>query len=162
MSGQSEPFSFQDPLEDYEPKQYDDPLEQALVEETVASVQATPYASVPPNTPVTVAVKRLAEWHVACLLIEEDGRLVGVFSDRDVLNQVALEWDSVKDKTVAEVMTRDPVFVYETDSSAAVLAVMAVSGYRHVPVLSLDNRIIGIASPQRVTKFLQQHFDNAT
>lgn len=159
MSGQSEPLEFQDPLEDYEPKQYDDPLEQALAEETVASVQSTPYASVPSDTPVAVAVERLTQLHVACLLIEDDERLVGVFSDRDVLNQVALEYDSVKDKPVAEVMTSDPVYVYETDSSAAVLAVMAISGYRHVPVLNLEDKIVGIASPQRVTAFLQRHFD---
>ena len=35
---------------------------------------------------------------------------------------------------------------------------MAVSGYRHVPILDLDDNLIGIVSPQRVTGFLQQHF----
>ena len=34
---------------------------------------------------------------------------------------------------------------------------MAVSGYRHVPVVSLDEKILGIISPQRVTKFLREN-----
>ena len=59
-------------------------------------IQATPYASVPPDTPVSVALKRLAELHVACLLIEENGKLQGVFTDRDVLYNVALEYDQIK------------------------------------------------------------------
>jgi CBS domain-containing protein len=147
---------FQDPLENYDPKQYDDPLERSLAEDSVLSVQATPYASVPPDTPVWQAVKRLAELHVACLLVEEDGRLQGVFTDRDVLNNVALEYEQVKDRPVRDVMTSNPVYVHETDSVAAALSVMAVCGFRHVPVLSLDGKILGIVSPQRVANFLQE------
>lgn len=156
-----DPFEFQDPLENYDPKTYSDPLEQALAEENVTAIQSTPYASVPPETPVAEAIKRLAELHVACLLVEQEGKLVGVFSDRDLLDKVALEYDQVKDQPVSEVMTDSPVFVYETDSAGAVLSVMAVSGYRHVPVLKADNTIAGIASPQRVTEFLHQHTDSA-
>ena len=68
-----------------------------------------------------------------CLLVEEEGRLVGVFSDRDVLKKVALEYDQMKDTPVSELMTKEPVFVYESSRSAAALSVMAVSGFRHVP-----------------------------
>lgn len=72
---------------------------------------------------------------------------------------MALEFDQLIDTPVSEVMTPGPVFVYDTDSSAAVLNVMAVSGYRHVPVLNLQGQILGIASPQRITAFLQHYFD---
>ena len=147
---------FRDPLEDYDPKHYDDPLERSLAEDSVLLIQATPYASVPPNTPISQAVKRLAELHVACLLVEEDDKLLGVFTDRDVLNNVALECDQVKDRPVSDFMTANPVYVHETDSVAAALCVMAVCGFRHVPVLSLEGKILGIVSPQRVTNFLQE------
>jgi hypothetical protein len=52
-----------------------------------------------------------------------------------------------------------PTLLFIADSSAAVLSVMAVSGYRHVPVLDLDGSIKGIASPQRATEFLQKYFE---
>ncbi len=147
---------FNDPLENYDPKQYNDPLERALAEDSVLNIQSTPFASVPPETPVREAVQQLAELNVACLLVEEDGKLQGVFTDRDVLYHVALEFDQVRDRPVREVMTADPVFVRETDSAGAALCVMAVSGFRHVPVLSLNETILGIVSPQRVTKFLRE------
>ena len=157
MEPKRDTTEFEDPLENYDPKVYQDALEQALAEEPVEAIQSTPFASVPPDTPVCDAVEKLAKLHVACLLVQQDGHLVGVFSDRDVLDKVALEWDTVQNLPVSKVMTLEPVYVYATDSSGAALSVMAVSGYRHVPVLDLNRNVVGIVSPQRITEFLQRH-----
>lgn len=151
------PDEFQDPLANYDPKTYDDPLEEALAEEAMTAIRHEPFSTIPPTTPVREAVRQLAEKNVACLLIEHDRKLLGVFSDRDVLNKVALEYDQVKDEPVRHVMGTNPVFVYDTDPPGAALAVMAVAGYRHVPVLNLDDELVGIVSPQRVTAFLSRH-----
>ena len=113
---QSPDDDFQDPLENYEPPSYDDPLEKALAEKDVTEIQTRPYAAVSPNTTVEEALKRLQGDDIACLMIEEEGKLVGIFGDRDALDKVALEFDSVKDCPVRDLMTTDPVYVYETDS----------------------------------------------
>ncbi len=155
-----DPDEFQDPLENYEPKVFDDALEQALAEETVNQIRHEPMAKVSPHATVGEAVAQLAGLHVACLLVEQDGELLGVFSDRDVLEKVALEFDAVKDQPVSEVMTPNPVYVFDTDTSAAAFSVMAVIGHRHVPVLNTDHHLVGIVSPQRVTAFLHQHLNN--
>lgn len=153
-----DPEEFQDPLENYEPKKYDDPLKQALADETVSAIRHEPFVTISPDTLVRDAVEKLAGLHVACLLVAEDDKLVGVFSDRDVLDKVTLEYDQVKDRPLREVMTNSPVYVHEGDSAAAALSVMAVGGFRHVPVLATGGTLAGIISPQRVTAFLQQHF----
>lgn len=152
-----EPEEFIDPLQNYDPKSYKDSLEQALAEESVTAIQCTPVATIDPDTPIHAAVKTLAGMQVACLLVEEDGRLVGVFSDRDVLDRIALEYEQVKDRPVSEFMTTDPIYAYESDSAAAALSIMAVSGVRHVPVTNIDQKVVGIVSPQRVTEFLRKH-----
>ncbi len=148
---------FQDPLEDYDPPKYKDPLEEALAEKSVTEIQASPHTVIPADMSVQDAMRKLAGQDIACVMVEEDGRLAGVFSDRDVLDRVALEFDSVKHQPISSVMTTEPVCVYETDSAAAALSVMAVTGYRHVPVVSLDENILGIISPQRLTKFLHKY-----
>ncbi len=158
MSKSKYSSEFEDPLENYEPKTYEDKLEQALADETVSAIQAQPIAIIKPETPVREAIAKLASLHHACLLVEEDGKLLGVFSDRDALDKVALEYEQVKDQPVSAVMKTQPVYVYETDSPAAALSVMAVSGYRHVPVVDLNEKLIGIISPHRVTSFLQNYF----
>ncbi len=149
---------FQDPLEDYEPRTYDDPLEEALVEEEIGNIRHEPFSSISPDTTVGEAVQQLAGKHVACLLVAEDEKLVGVFADRDVLSKVAFEYDDIRDRPVREFMTDDPIYVYETDSAVSALTVMALCGYRHVPVLDLNDNLVGIISPQRVTEFLRNHF----
>ncbi|HRX77539.1 MAG TPA: CBS domain-containing protein [Pirellulaceae bacterium] len=153
-----DPDAFQDPLENYDPKVYEDPLEEALAEKTVSEICHEPFVTISPDLPVHKAVEKLAGLHVSCLLVAEEGKLLGVFSDRDVLERVALEFDAVKDRPVRELMTNNPVYVYETDSSAAALTVTAACGFRHVPVLDVEHKVVGIVSPQRVTAFLQQHF----
>lgn len=151
---------FVDPLENFDPPEYDDPIQQALVERPVGALQTQPFTSVTPDTTIEAAMKGLVGGDVACLMVAEDDRLCGVFSDRDVLDKVALEYESVSQKPVSEFMESDPVFVYDTDSSAAALAVMAISGYRHVPVLDLNDRLVGILSPQRITRFLRESLAN--
>jgi predicted transcriptional regulator len=146
-----------DPLSDFEPKEYQDPLEESLAETTVREIQHVPHASVRPDQSVREAVQKLASEQVSCLLVEDQGRLVGVFSDRDVLNKVALEPECL-DQPVNTVMNTDPVRVYDQDPAAAALCVMAVAGFRHVPIVDLNEKLVGIVSPQRVIQFLSRSF----
>jgi CBS domain-containing protein len=148
---------FQDPLENYDPPIYDDPLEQALASDLVTAIQSNPFSSIPPETTISDAINTLNENEIACLLVEENGKLLGVFSDRDILNKVALEYSDIKDCSVRDVMTTDPVYVFDNDSASASLYVMAVSGYRHVPVVDLEHQLVGIISPQRVVRYLREH-----
>ena len=149
---------FQDPLENYDPKTYADPLEEAVCEQQSSTIQHEPYTSIPPDMTVAEAVRKLASAHIACLLVEEQGELVGVFTHREVLNKVALE-DNVHKLPVREVMTTNPIYVRADNPIAATLCAMAVHGYRHVPILDDHDKVVGIVSPQRVTNFLLQHLE---
>ncbi len=145
---------FQDPLENYDPPEYSDALEKALAEEPVSSIRSWPVSTVAPDTKAGDAVRMMSQEDVACLLVVEDEKLIGTFSVRDVLNSVAEDFESSKDKPLSEVMTSSPTYVYDSDASGASLSVMAVTGFRHVPVLDLDGKVRGIINPQRVTDFL--------
>ena len=158
-SSKSARDEFEDPLENYDPPQYRNTLEKSLTEETVAAIQSRPYTSISPDTTVEQAVGLLAFRGVACALVEEEGKLVGVFSDRDILNKVSLEYEAMKLRPVRDVMTTNPTYVHENDSSAAALCVMAVMGHRHVPVLDRDHKILGIVTPHRITSFLLSRID---
>jgi len=131
-----------------------------VVAHRISAIQSHPFASVSPGITIDQAIAKLVEEQIACLLVEEGGRLVGVFSDRDVLDKVALEFDHFKNHPVSEVMNRNPVYVYDISSAAAALTVMSVCGYRHVPVVNLEEQLVGIVSPQRVTHFLKQYYGN--
>ena len=151
---------FLDPLENYDSIDFDDPVEQSLHVESVASLQTQPHICVTSDTSVRDTMRLMTGKQISCVLVEEDDRLIGVFGDRDVLDKVALEYDDVMDGPVADVMSRNPVSVREDDTAAKVLSVMAVTGYRHVPVVDPQGKTVGIVSPQRVAKFLSSHLDS--
>ncbi|MEQ9407425.1 MAG: CBS domain-containing protein [Fuerstiella sp.] len=162
MTSANEPDNgnFQDPLEDYSTPAFDDPIEEALHEKLVASLQAQPHICVSADTSVRDTMKLMVGQQIACVLVEENDRLVGVFGDRDVLDKVALEYDAVIDGPVRNVMSTNPVSVREDESAAKVLSIMAVSGYRHIPVVRPDGKSVGIVSPQRMAHFLYGYLES--
>lgn len=145
---------WEDPLDDYEPRDYGSPLEEALAEETVAAIQSRPYAEISPEKTVFAALQTLSGLKAASLLVVEDGRLVGVFTERDVLERVATDFEDVRDLPVRLVMTENPVVVYDTDPAGRALSAIATAGYRHVPVLDLNEEVVGVISLRRVLSFL--------
>ena len=152
---------FEDPLQNYDPATYADALEAAICEAPSSQIQHRPFIAIPPDTKVNDAVAKLAADHVACLLVvNEEKKLVGLFTHREVLNRVALD-EGVGEKPVSEVMTKDPVVVHDDDPIAATLCVMAVHGYRHVPLVGANDEVFGVVSPQRVTKFLLDRFSTS-
>lgn len=92
---------------------------------------------------LTGAVRSMNERHVGAVLVLDGDRLVGVFTERDVLRAVAQ--GLTPDATVGDWMTRGPETVEpgETAEHAAVL--MIHGGFRHLPVVEGD-RVVGILS----------------
>ena len=152
------PDSFTDPLSDYSPPEFADGLEEALCDNDLTSMQLTPMVTVGLEVPVKDVMDRMAELGIACVLvIDDDQHLHGVFTERDVLDKVAEQYEQVKDLPVRVVMTLDPMCVYEMEMPAKALNLMAVGNFRHVPVLDADDRLVGVLGPRRVTDFLNKH-----
>lgn len=152
---------YEDPLEDYSGPDFADNVEEAIHNTLVSEIQTQPHLCVTADTSVREAMKLMVGRHIACVLVEQDGVLAGVFGDRDVLDKVALEYDDVIDGPVSAVMSQSPVSVVEADSVAKVMSIMAISGYRHVPVVSAEGRTVGIVSPHRLGGFLKDHMQQS-
>lgn len=146
---------FEDPLSNYDPPEYSDQLAESLSEMPVSSMWLIPFAEVSPETTVEEAVQALAGLGVSSLLVMEHGKLTGIVTERDVLMRAADQFDAVRKSAVRDIMTANPVVIYEANPSATALAAIAASGYRHVPVLDAQDRVVGMASPRRVFRFLQ-------
>jgi CBS domain-containing protein len=150
---------FEDPLKNFERPTFDDELERSLAEDPVTVMEHTPFEAVTPDTAVETAMRKMVDLEIACLMVvdpHQGGKLVGIFSERDILTRVAPEFDRVKDKPIREVMTPDPIVVYETDTPAKALNLMSIGGFRHVPILDVDDKVIGILGPRRVTAYVQK------
>lgn len=87
------------------------------------------------SIPVREAVAMLASKRIGALPVLEDGSVVGIFSERDVIYRLADEGAACLDKSVGEVMTSPPVTVEPTTRIDDALALMTRRRFRHFPVI---------------------------
>jgi CBS domain-containing protein len=110
---------------------------------------------VAPDTPLDVVIARMHEAEVDCVLVVEDERLVGIFTDRDAVVKVAGK--SVESFRVGDLMTHDPVVLRHDDPIAIAIHKMAVGGFRHIPIVE-HGRPTGIVSARDVFHHLVDQF----
>ena len=107
--------------------------------------------SVGPNTRVFVALQLMANKKVGALLVLEERRLVGVFSERDYARKVILKGKSSKDTLVGDIMSSTVVFVRPDQSIDECMSLMTEQRVRHLPVMDSE-KLIGIISIGDVVK----------
>jgi len=85
--------------------------------------------------PVREAVAILAGKRIGALPVMQDGRIVGIFSERDVIYRMADEGTACLDKLVAQVMTAPPITVDPRTTVLEALGLMTRRRIRHLPVV---------------------------
>ena len=91
--------------------------------------------SVDPDMPVSAVVKLLAERRIGAVPVIQGGRVLGIFSERDVVYRLAEEGALCLDRQVGEVMTSPPVTIAPETSFIDALALMTRRRIRHLPVM---------------------------
>src|SRR5258706_4409086 len=98
-----------------------------------------------PQTTVREAAKLMTERKIGAIMVVESGKLVGIFSERDVLGRVVARGLDPDKTTLRETMTANPVTAGPDDPPASALPMIAQRGFRHLPVVDGD-RIVGMVS----------------
>ena len=101
-----------------------------------------------PDTLVSKAATLMEEKNVGAIMVVEDDKLVGIFTERDVVFRVVARGLDPQTTPVAEVMTRGPLTVDPDTPFGYALVVMQENGFRHLPVVQ-DGRPVGIVSSRR-------------
>lgn len=97
------------------------------------------------NVNVLEAVKYMAEKNIGAVAVLDGKRLVGIFSERDVITRVVGKELDPKKTPIEQVMTRELVVADENEDEESCLRKMKSANCRHLPVVSAD-RLIGIVS----------------
>jgi CBS domain-containing protein len=111
---------------------------------------------------VQEAIERmLARRQAGVLIVDADGRLTGIFTERDVLTRVAGQGRDPRQTTLGAVMTREPEALGPADRIAYAVHSMSVAGYRTVPLVDAQRRPLGVVTVSDVIRWLADLFPEA-
>ena len=101
--------------------------------------------TLPPDTSVRAAAKVMAKHKIGAVPVTEKGRLLGIFTERDLMNRIIAEEIDADTTQLRQVMTPDPKTIELDDEVLHALELMLDGGFRHLPVVQ-GGRMLGILS----------------
>lgn len=102
--------------------------------------------TIKPGDSVLTALETMAEFDVGALLVMDDERLVGIFSERDYARKVVLQGKSSRETKVSEIMTEKVFYAEPSQTVDQAMALMTDKHVRHLPVMDSSKKVIGVIS----------------
>lgn len=134
----------------------------ALLDDTIAALGPAEPICLGETATVHEAVQTMLARHQAGVLItDSEGKLVGIFTERDVLTRVVGRKLDTRTTALGQVMTRDPEALTASDRVAYAIHCMSVAGYRTVPLVDGGQRPIGVVTVSDVIRWLANLFPEA-
>ena len=91
------------------------------------------------------ALKMMAEKNIGALMIIEEDKLLGIFSERDYARKIVLQGKASHDTLVSEIMTKTVITVSSNDTLEHCMALMSKNRFRHLPIID-NEKVVGIIS----------------
>lgn len=102
--------------------------------------------SVGPGDTVLKALNLMAQHDIGALLVMDQGKPAGIFSERDYARKVVLQGKSSKETPVREVMSEKVIYVDLAKTVEECMAIMTDRHIRHLPVLGGEGEVVGFLS----------------
>jgi CBS domain-containing protein len=121
-------------------------VERSLMEDKVSVLKPRTPATVAPATHLGTAIQLMLTQDIGTLLVVDDtGKLLGIFSERDLLKKVVGLKENYVELPISDFMTPNPETVTAGDTLDFVLHKMDCGGYRHLPVVA-EGKPAGVIS----------------
>jgi CBS domain-containing protein len=117
--------------------------------------KGTTIISVTSSTSVLEALKIMSEKNIGALPVIDDGRLTGIFSERDYARKIILKGKTSADTLIKDIMTENPFTIQPDDSIETCMGMMSNKHIRHLPVVKDGNVIAMISIGDVVTSIIQ-------
>ena len=132
------------------------PVEHTIVPHAIHGQDLVTFA---PDAVVREVVDAMAKRRFGAVPVVENGRLVGIFTERDVLVRVVAARKDPETTRLGDVMTANPDTVKSSDAVLHALELMNQHGYRHLPVVDGD-QLIGVVSIRDLYRSVKEQMDS--
>lgn len=113
-----------------------------------------PIVSVSPSSTISSVVETMLSNRVGCVVVVDQKKLVGLFTERDLLCKVAPTGIDIEETPVSFVMTRQPETLPIDSPLVYALQRMTVGGYRHVPLVDGDGKAVAVISMRDIVQHI--------
>ena len=96
------------------------------------------------------AIESMQSSHSSCILIINDNKIIGIFTERDVITKVVAKNLDLENEKICNYMTNNPETLHSDDSIAFALNKMTSGGFRHIPIVNTKSKEIYVISMQDI------------
>lgn len=132
-------------------------LEKELQKELVAHLNLSNFTSVEIGISVKRTVEKMREEKNTCAIITDQGALVGIFTEHDILAKIVDNPETWL-LPIDDFITPSPLTVRDEDSVQVALAIMEEKQFRNVPVLNSEGKVVGNLTHYAIIKYLADRF----
>lgn len=132
-----------------------------LMTDRVGDLDLSPALVLEPADSVGDAIRVMRREKHGCVLVHEGERLVGIFTERDVLARVVCPGRDPDETRLAEVMTPSPTYLRPLDPPAYAIHLTVSRGMRHLPIVE-EGKTRGFISVRNLLRYLNREIPGAT
>ena len=133
-------------------------LVKSLRADRVSGLRLRDVCRAKPSDRIHEVVECMSRQRTGCVLVTaDDGRLAGIFTERDFVNRVVAQGLDAS-QPVETVMTPRPRTIARNATVLEAVELMGTDGYRHLPVMAEDGQPVGVLSVKDVVHYLVEYF----
>ena len=130
------------------------------IQKTISEfVSEVPVPTVSVDDPVNAAIETMKSADANCVVVLDDDKVAGIFTERDFLNRVTAEQRDPVATPMRDVMTANPQTLRPHDCISYAINRMAVRGFRNVPIVDGDGRAVNLIDVRDVIDHINDLFD---
>jgi len=133
-------------------------IERNLLKQSLEMIATKDYVEMSPDTTVRNAIDLMNKGGFHCAMIIENQSIVGIFTERDILNKLAQQFKDKADSPVSDFMTTKPVTLRSQDPIVYGLNRMMVGEYRHIPI-EKNGQLSGMVSVRDVLRYMVEQIN---
>ncbi len=127
-----------------------------LESDLVRHIRTSDPVCIDPTETVADAIARMTEHRTGCVVVCREHQVVGILTERDILRMINDRQSF--DVPVADVMTVNPKTISHDDSVATTIRSMSRGGYRRLPIVDQDGKLVSVLKVSHILRYLVEHF----
>ena len=137
------------------PQRAPSPVGDGMLRDQIQTLNPKQPVTTSPDTPLEDALHIMLDNKIGSILVIEDEKLVGIFSERDAVNRVGVEFDTLRNQPISDFMTPMPGTLEAENKIVFAVHKMAIGRYRHIPIVEGD-RPVGMISIRDILRYAEE------